>query len=1478
MTVASLPYAANEPAADLDGSSSEVINEGPVAISLHENAGLGAPRVPAVETAGFISWMMVDFIQPMLQLARENRLGLDNVDPLPERDRARAQVDAFHVVWDERKAQVTEQGFHDTLAALEAVDKKEMLLKKADDPWQIIRSRVQAGEYTNYKDLQRFQEDVNRIVLMPPYRALAPKCTRCKAGLCPLPDGIPELASLPPCEEPHRKLRWLMMNFRRVIRKPQPNLISTLLRVHKRDILKGLTFGLFQAITPFVPIVLLPFVNDSLIPEDNGVELETKTPYWYTFIYAAIVLVAISLMGFMMKLTFETTATVSSRIRGCLATELLHKALRISQGGWHSAGGHAAIFTLLHSDIERMFQTSWNLMGNILFIPTQTIIALGYLFYVMSWPTVAGLVVFLFLTPYNTYCALSFQLLLAERMFSADGRTRAVHELIENIRGVKFYQWEEQYYQKIIDLRLAEARIVRLVMKAMAKMLSFSAFAPILFQAVVLIVYAAWDEEGLTASKVYESLSLTYVIRSSFMAIPFLCTALMQFYVGLSRVQDYLVREEGDARQPAICDRAIRIENASFGWVAGKNVLENVNLSVKPGEFVMVVGKVGTGKSTLLSGLLQEVAVSSGTTHVGGRVAYCPQQPWIFSGTIRDNVEWACVDERAKSEERYRSSIANVALLPDLRKQLPDGDATTIGEKGTNISGGQKARVSLSRALYSDCEVYLLDDVLSAVDAYVGAHIFHHALLGQLTGKTRLLATNQMQFLPFADRVFSIEPVGDNGAHTLVEVNAADPSSFDKASHFYQLHAEHVRQQDLAKEKRTKQHPACDPLQTYPNTGGGDADGQAPQLAVDGQVAAGDPRALSVTVVDMNGDSRHGAEAAFKAGGYSATKLVVDEGVEEGIVTWKTYVIFFSYFGGAAYWVFIVFCHVYANAVDKFAQVWIGWYADRDSAQQYAAWERREVLTGQSTVFWFGIYIAIAFTGMAFILFREQCFATGAAKPVVRLYSDLLTAVLDSPLQFFDTTPVGRILTRFLNDWETVDYQIPLFAAQFFIQAGLMVAALLVVAMTIPYFAGMLLPVGAALYYILHRNRASLHLRRLFNVTKSPVSEVFAENLRGLDSIRAYGMQNTVVLAQEATLDVNHACFMGERYAFEWVRLRVNLLAAAVLCSILLLLIVVRDELTSSTLGLVISQGVFVVIVVAQAFLMRQQMDFSMNSAERVIEWCHLPSEEPKDAFIDAPKPPSDWPTVGRLEIKNMSVKYRPDLPLAIKNLNVVIEGGWKVGIVGRTGAGKSTVLKALFRLMKPEPGFSLVMDGFDATQLPLRELRKLFAIIPQEPVLFASTVRKNIDPFATVDDAELRQAVELCHLRPALQERAGAGGDLLEVDVSGDSLSIGQRQMLCLARALVMKRKFLLLDEATASVDVHTDKLIQETLLTAFKDCTVLTIAHRLNTITHSDRIMVLQSKNGVGQLAQFASYDDLVADKQGVFYQLAKEANLVQ
>eukprot|EP01065_Artemidia_motanka_P043322 TRINITY_DN598_c0_g1_i3.p1 TRINITY_DN598_c0_g1~~TRINITY_DN598_c0_g1_i3.p1 ORF type:complete len:1640 (+),score=558.26 TRINITY_DN598_c0_g1_i3:85-4920(+) len=1573
---------------------------------------LGQRPAPS-DTASLWSKLFVLHVVPIMRLAQDRTITEDDIGGLPVANRAKENHRRMMDEWNAGCALIGPKDFTDAFEKVVQSDAKRELIKEPGVAWAPLRRRVEAGEFKSWKDWQEFHEAVQEVV-RGSYTKADPDCPLCAIAAavpsitCPLPRSMPKIKGLPTPSKTHAKLGPVLEATLAESTGIYPSLMGVAYRVNRKLLWWGALWGLLQGSTVFANIFLIPEMTKTLsqAPDDvllpNGTVVPTPDPrdaQYMGYVYSAIAFGATVAMSFGMLVMFTSCLHFAEQLRAQLATALHSKALRLSKHGWKQMGGHGKIFNLLNTDVDTVFLQSYFMMGMVLYLPVQMVLAIAFLFYIVSWTTCAGLVVMAVAMPYIYGVGNELISAFIGRMQFSDTRVKKQHELIEHIRGVKFFCWEKKALDEVEALRETELSQVKILLRTLARLLFATALAPYVFQAAILAVYSAVYED-LSVDALFQSVAIVGVLRLSFAVVPMVYSQYLTASAALYRVGYFLMQDETKCppSDPSVQlstqnDGRAEIRNANFRWLkkAASPTLRDVNIRVGRGELVMVVGRVGCGKTSLLEGFLGEMiyedgAGKGGFVHLGGSVAYAAQTPWVFNATLRENVLW----HRDFDQDKYDEVVDSVCLGPDL-DMLTHGDMTEIGEKGINLSGGQKARVSLARCVYSDPDIVLMDDPLSAVDAHVGKKIFDKVVRGILKDKTRLLVTNQLQYLRQADRVFVMTngTIEEDDPKVAMDTFASTPA------------AERSTLQELLAEFQSRQQSIVE------------SSGQA--LVVLAAVVAAeifDPSApgnLSFARADSAHVSAPGSGLSsavgdvqeHKADAKAAKDLIQEEEIEEGTVTWRTYWRFMKQFaqGGRAgvFWTLLFSAHLIQNLIERFSQIWLGWYVEENMTQSLG-WYRSEYIEGDHhTAFWLGCYIAFLIAGCMIIGIREWFYARGAIRPCRALSMAHTKAILACPMDFFDTTPIGRIITRFTFDWMALDSQVPMSLMMCITQFGLLITSLIVIAVGLPWFLCAIPLIFAGYCWILQMDKASLQLRRIFNKTKSPVNDVFAGTLHGLSTIRAFKRQPEVTEEEFSALDNNNAAFTAERFAFEWVRLRVNLLGAFIVGCSFVLITLLRDDLTPSTVGFLISQCVFFVTTVGVAFLTRQELNMAMNSIERIANHLELTPEESDEMRQEALEAPQNWPSAGCIDIKHLYVRYRPGLPLVLNDVSVRIEAGWRVGICGRTGGGKSTLLKSMFRLMHPETTldngiptrFSFEIDGVPAHKLSLTALRSAMAIIPQEPVVFSGSVKRNVDPFGTASGLrEIWQAVRDCHLEPHIRRRAAAvtetvkwslpargdvvvckdlkitavqnpelsfrldgkimrtqegfraehgadgqakwdaaaeseksmsaavdqqllevnqvqvrcdeeaaellrqadgtvvietGSDPLEVGVNDDSLSVGQRQLLCLARALVLRRRILLLDEATASVDVVTDALIQKTLVTKFKGVTQIAVAHRLNTIVDCDRILVLVPMKGDtpeqqgGRVAQYGRFDDLVADKEGPFRGLAKEAGLL-
>lgn len=885
--------------------------------------------------------------------------------------------------------------------------------------------------------------------------------------------------------------------------------------------------------------------------------------------------------------------------------------------------------------------------------------------------------------------------------------------------------------------------------------------------------------------------------------------------------------------------------------------LHDITFDVQPGQLTMIVGSVGSGKSTLAMAFLGEVHQLSGKVKVFEEFSYSSQEAWILNATIRDNIVFGSEFD----PERYEEVVRSCALAPDLAS-FPASDLTEIGERGINLSGGQKQRINVARAMYSKAPIVILDDPFSAVDSHVGEHMFEHVAKGMRdAGRTVLLITNQLHFVPQADYVGVLK------RGKLVEQGTfADLSNRSKG----------VLAKMLANQRQREEvdASATEGEMALPSLVASSSDIRASTMLRD-STASGVPKDSSEGALRAS-QSIKASQALVKSADDSEVQdrllkektaqfkltpehdeenrrkgaLIFIEEREIGNIGWSTY---WNYMKSGSLTIFLIYLLIQAmrTAIEVFSGIWLSWWADPRNVRKIS---KNQYLGGYIGLV-LGQAVVTCIGALVFVFFSVN---TGKA-----LHGGILSSVSKAPTGWFDRTPLGRVIARFSKDIALIDLELPSMFDQclhfMFALLGLFGS----IATGTPYIL-IILAVAFASFgaLTLHYRQTSIQVQRIEALSRAPIFSHFSETLEGAVTIRAFRMAHIFRVANMNKIDVNNVDFLGLRYCSTWFAMTLDTLGATTVALSYIAMILVRHYIPQSVnIGYIIfaiSQTGGVCSVLAATSHMITDLENKMNSVERILQYSKLESEGPFER--EDTKPDPSWPSQGRIVLEDLSVEYKPGLPV-LKNLNCEFKPREKIGIVGRTGAGKSTLITALFRTMEPATG-RIVIDGVDITQIGLTDLRSKLSIIPQTPQLFVGTVRYNLDPFEEHDDAELWRVLKMVKLKKYIASLEN--GLLAPVEENGSNFSVGQRQLLAMARCLLRETHVLLLDEATAAVDTETDALLQRMIRKNFRDKTVLTIAHRLNTIMDSDRILVLDA----GHIVEFDTPKRLLKNKQGTLF----------
>ena len=1179
--------------------------------------------------------------------------------------------------------------------------------------------------------------------------------------------------------------------------------------------------------------------------------LDSNRPLWQGIMFAFLMF-AVSLVDSMLSNTYEYNLWLDAlKMRSAVTDAIYQKAFRLSPS-CRSKYTTGQIVNLMAVDAQKIFD--FMMFFNFIWVsPLQITIASFLLWQQLGIATLAGVAVMLTLIPLNAYVTKFTRRCQIQMMEEKDKRAKMLNEVFAGIKVLKLYGWEPSFISRMKNIRAVEMKFLREQVRYISVLFFTIDCSPIFVAVITFLTFIyVSPENNLNASKAFVSLALLNLLRMPIGFVPILVDKAMMFWVSMTRISDYINDHESDlkaiTRDARTDGIVIEITNASFAWDpdSGINNLHNISLNVKKGELVAIVGRVGTGKSSLMSALLSDMYKSSGSVSIDGTLAYVPQQAWIQNATVKQNI----IFTSRRDEQKYTKVLDACALLTDL-KILPAGDETEIGEKGINLSGGQKQRVSLARAVYSDNDIILMDDPLSAVDTHVGKHIFEQVIgpKGILKNKTRILVTQKITLLPHVDNIIVMVDGKISEAGSYQQLMQRGGAFADFILEF--LSGEEGVDNDDEDLKlirpEIERHLSLVSRSSSPSVTN---ESGSQKLN----------RKLTNTSVKSN-QSVEKREKQNSTTEHDEGRLVEEEEERTGGVKWQIYK---DYFKSMGLWscAFVLICSVTFSGFNIGASVWLSKWAE-DSKDNLTASD-----TGLRDMR-IGVYGALGSGEALFTLASNTLIFFAILRASALIHNLMLDRVMRAPMSFFDTTPTGRLLNRFTKDIDVLDVNMRMNLRQLLNAVLKTSVTVIILLMQTPFFLVAFIPLMLVYLFVQRVYIASSRqLKRIESTSKSPVYTHFSETVTGSTSIRAFDVVQHFTRDLERRVDRNGTSFVMSAAAARWLAVRLELMGNIIVLFSSLAAVMKLGGTSAAEAGLTISYALTVTGNLNMLIRASVDLENSLVSVERCIEYMSVPAEA--EWYIDATRPAESWPEKGVVTFDGYSTRYREGLDLVLREASFQSKEHEKIGIVGRTGAGKSSLTLALFRLIESVRG-KIVIDSVDIAGLGLLDLRSRLTIIPQDPVLFSGSLRMNLDPFDAHPDARVWQALRLAHLQDFA---AGLDGGLdHEVTEGGDNLSVGQRQLVCLARALLRKSRILVLDEATAAVDVETDELIQRTIRSEFADCTIITIAHRLNTVVDYDRILVLDD----GRVAEFDSPQNLMRDSNSLFHSMAKVAGLL-
>ncbi|MCJ1306993.1 hypothetical protein MMC25_000637 [Agyrium rufum] len=1170
---------------------------------------------------------------------------------------------------------------------------------------------------------------------------------------------------------------------------------------------------------------------------------------------------------------FQRTFETGQRIRSSLTSMIYGKAMRLSNEGRvvKSTGdivNHMSVDTQRLQELMQFGQQLWS-------APFQITLCMISLYSLVGWPMFAGVAAMALSIPLNTVIAKFNKKLQKVQMGHKDTRTRLTTEILNNMKSIKLYAWSQAFIKKLNFVRNEqELKNLRRI-GALQAVANFTwSTTPFLVSCSTFTLYVLTNDHPLTTDLVFPALTLFNLLSFPLAVLPMVISSIVEAIVAVQRLEDFFNAEE--VQQDAVLsekpaeqkgDESVRVRDATFTWDrhSDRRCLENISFSARKGELSCVVGRVGSGKSSFLSALLGDIWKIHGEVTVRGTIAYVAQSPWVMNASVRDNIVFG----HRWDPHFYERTVKACALSDDF-KQLPDGDKTEVGERGISLSGGQKARLTLARAVYTRADVYLLDDCLSAVDQHVGRHLIDNVLgpNGLLASKTRILATNSIPVLEEASFVALLRDgrILEKGTYEQLLAMRGEVANLVRTANNEEPSSPSVE------DSKDSSGSESDESKTVFGTG----NESEVEEAIEGQEDVGHLAPIKPGKMASAGGRKHSMTTIRRAStvSFKGPRKTVDEEAdpttkqsvehsEKGKVKWKVYEEYAEACNLYAVG-FYLLALIASQSLQVGGSIWLKHWSEVN--EQYG----RNPAVGKyiGVYFAFGIGGAIMTMGQSLI---QWIFCSIEASR--KLHERMAYAIFRSPMSFFETTPTGRIINRFSSDMWRVDEVLARTFAMLFSNSAKAIWTISLITASTPIFAVLILPLGALYVYIQrYYLRTSRELKRLDSISKSPIFAHFSESLGGLSTIRAYRQQNRFSLENEWRCDENLRAYFVSIAANRWLAVRLEFIGSFIIfasASFAVISVGTNSGLSPGMIGLAMSYALQITPSLNWIVRMTVEVETNIVSVERVLEYAQLPSESLE--IVSKNRPKINWPAHGAVEFKHYSTRYREGLPLVLKDVNLKIQSREKIGVVGRTGAGKSSLTLALFRIIEPTSG-NISIDDVNTSSIGLLDLRGRLAIIPQDAALFEGTVRDNLDPGGVHDDTELWSVLEHARLKDHVNSMEGK----LEARVQegGSNLSQGQRQLVSLARALLTPTNILVLDEATAAVDIETDALLQTTLRSdIFKDRTIITIAHRINTILDSDRIIVLDN----GTVAEFDTPDALI-EKKGKFYDLVRQAGLLE
>ncbi|XP_042325797.1 ATP-binding cassette sub-family C member 9 isoform X2 [Sceloporus undulatus] len=1215
------------------------------------------------------------------------------------------------------------------------------------------------------------------------------------------------------------------------------------------------------------------------------------------YVLAVLLFLALILQRTFLQASYYVTIETGINLRGALLAMIYNKILRLSTS--NLSMGEMTLGQINNLVAIETNQLMWFLFlcPNLWAMPVQIIMGVILLYNLLGQSALVGAAVIVLLAPIQYFIATKLAEAQKSTLDYSTERLKKTNEILKGIKLLKLYAWEHIFCRSVEDTRLKELTSLKTFALYTSLSIFMNAAIPIAAVLATFVTYTYSEKEPLNTAQAFASLSLFHILVTPLFLLSTVVRFAVKAIISVQKLNEFLISDEigddswrnGDAaltyetcekhpgihpkainrKQPLryqldsyeqslripsrhadIDDCAIKVTNGYFSWGSGLATLSNIDIRIPTGQMTMIVGQVGCGKSSLLLAILGEMQALEGKVHWNRvnetessfeanrrnrySVAYAAQKPWLLNATVEENITFGS----PFNKQRYKAVTDACSLQPDI-DLLPFGDQTEIGERGINLSGGQRQRICVARALYQNTNIVFLDDPFSALDIHLSDHLMQEGILKFLKDdkRTLVLVTHKLQYLPHADWHITHPPT------MLISGNLES-----ETSKIIAMKDGTVLREGTLKDIQTKDVELYEHWKTLMNRQDQELekDMESDQTTLERKTLrrAMYPRESKAQLEDEDEEEEEEEEEDDNMSTVMRLRTKMP---------WKTCWLYITS-GGFLLLSLMVFSKLLKHSVMVAIDYWLAqWTSSVNKNETLCSIDGPDSRTCNVAVF-----SILSGAGIVLCLVTSLTVEWMGLTAAKNLHHDLLNKIILGPIRFFDTTPLGLILNRFSADTNIIDQHIPPTLESLSRSTLLCLSAIGMISYATPPFMVALVPLGIAFYFIQKYFRvASKDLQELDDSTQLPLLCHFSETAEGLTTIRAFRHEPRFKQRMLELTDTNNIAYLFLSAANRWLEVRTDYLGAIIVLTAAVASI--SEKSTSGLVGLGLLYALTITNYLNWVVRNLADLEVQMGAVKKVNSFLNMESEN-YDGTMDISQVPKDWPQEGEIKIENLCVRYENNLKPVLKHVKAYIKPGQKVGICGRTGSGKSSLSLAFFRMVDIFDG-RIVIDGIDISKLPLDMLRSRLSIILQDPILFSGSIRFNLDPECKCTDDTLWEALEIAQLKNLVKSLPG-GLDAI-VTEGGENFSVGQRQLFCLARAFVRKSSILIMDEATASIDMATENILQKVVMTAFAHRTVVIIAHRVHTILTADLVIVM--KRGI--ILENDTPENLLAQEDSIF-----------